>query len=115
MKKSKVLISSVPKKFSSCQMNLFKVSTMSAKVRAFQHTNSCAHATHTDKMVQGKLYQVRFLGIHNIKTVFLKLKACQWLFKNLGNYIDTSYVGPEQGVLSPIKTHFVVSDETKQM
>ena len=46
-------------------------------------------------MVQAKLYQVRFLGVHNIKTLFLKLKACQWLFKNLRNYINMPCMGPE--------------------
>ena len=77
MKHSKVLISNVPKKVSSCQIDLFKVFTMSTKVRVFQRTNSRAHTTHTDKMVQGKLYQVRFLGVHNIKALFFKLTSCQ--------------------------------------
>ena len=74
---------------------MFKVSTMSAYIRTFQRTNSRDHTTHRDKMVQEKLYQVRFLGVYNIKTPFLKLKACQWLFKNLRNYIDMPYMGPE--------------------
>ena len=43
-------------------MNLFKVSTMFAKVRDFQRTNSRAQTTRTNEMVQAKLYQVRFLG-----------------------------------------------------
>ena len=67
----------------------------SLNIRAFQRTNSRDHTTHRDKMVQEKLYQVRFLGVHNIKAVFLKLKSCQQLFKNLGKYIEAPYMGPE--------------------
>ena len=91
----KFLTSNAPKEFSGCQIHMFKVSTMSAYIRAFQRTNSRDHTTHRDKMVQEKLYQVRFLGVHNIKTLFLKLKACQLLFKNLRNYIDMPCMGPE--------------------
>ena len=42
------------KKFSRCQINMFKVSSMSAYIRAFQRTNSRDHTTHRDKMVQEK-------------------------------------------------------------
>ena len=52
--KMKFSTSNVPKKFSRCPMNMFKVSTMSAYIRAFQRTNSRDHTTHRDKMVQEK-------------------------------------------------------------
>ena len=53
-KKMKFSTSNVLKKFSRCPMNMFKVSTMSAYIRAFQRTNSRDHTTHRDKMVQEK-------------------------------------------------------------
>eukprot|EP00493_Phyllostaurus_siculus_P011721 UN11888 len=37
---------------------MFKVSQSSAKVRALQRTNSRDNMTHTNKMLQGKVYQV---------------------------------------------------------
>ena len=52
--KMKVSTSNVPKKFFRFPMNMFKVSKMSAYIRAFQRINSRDHTTHRDKMVQEK-------------------------------------------------------------
>ena len=53
-KKMKFLTSNAPKKFSGCGIHMFKVSTMSAYIRAFQRTNSRDHTIHRNKMVQEK-------------------------------------------------------------
>ena len=47
-------------------MNMFKVSTMSAYIRAFQRTNSRDHTTHRNKMVQRKWELMKILAVKEV-------------------------------------------------